>query len=443
MVISLEQVGRNRHHVVALQSINRGLESYVLTPVEASDFGHYGCYEITKDEIKSTDDLKFSQQPFGKLDLGDPVYCDSIKEETLDKRLGCTISSLSWMETATCQVVERLRLLLSPTYGKLFRTCNLPLEGMDLRSRPRKNTSKTTRNFNVEVKRRGNADITNVWANQLMDGIDPTPSYDDLNRVDILPDGWIHIFVGSEEIPDSEIDIVYARAFIAYMMGNLFFSNGATSLQASYLAALIDYDILGASSFDWGMPIMAALHRGLDEVSVLRPGMVKKLITRFYAVLEYRFFEYCRVGMYLVKRYDRMEGQNQHILATMAQMTRHDSVPYDPPQEIMEFPRYDRELYQSLKDVDFYDSRDYLVPDVDYMTYWLLVHPNPKIGCSLVKRTDNIWSVGCDLVRPDVILPPTSRLTTSSQVQDYGVQATGDPCDMGWFMDVAGSNDQH
>ncbi|KAF6176657.1 hypothetical protein GIB67_034519 [Kingdonia uniflora] len=102
---------------------------YVLTPVESSDFGHYGCYEITKDEIKSTDDLKLSQQPFGKLDLGDPVYCDSIKEETLDKRLGCTISSLSWMETATCQVIERLRLLLSPTYGKLFRTYNLPLPG--------------------------------------------------------------------------------------------------------------------------------------------------------------------------------------------------------------------------------------------------------------------------------------------------------------------------
>ncbi|KAF6169377.1 hypothetical protein GIB67_016547 [Kingdonia uniflora] len=99
---------------------------------------------------------------------------------------------------------------------------------------------------------------------------------------------------------------------------------------------------------------------------------------------------------------------------------------------------------ESLKDVNFYDGCDYLIPGVDdYMTYWRLVHPNPKIGCSIVKRTRNIWSVGRDQVRPNVILPPTTSLGTSSQVQDYGVQETGDPRDMGWFMDVVGLNDQH
>ncbi|KAF6134561.1 hypothetical protein GIB67_022301 [Kingdonia uniflora] len=65
-----------------------------------------------------------------------------------------------------------------------------------------------------------------------------------------------------------EIEIGGDEVFIAYMMGNLFFSNGAISLRAGYLAALTDYDILGASGFDWGTPIMAALYRGLDEVSV-------------------------------------------------------------------------------------------------------------------------------------------------------------------------------
>ncbi|KAF6171153.1 hypothetical protein GIB67_013296 [Kingdonia uniflora] len=229
-------------------------------------------------------------------------------------------------------------------------------------SRPRKNVSKTTRNSNAKVKRKGNAGITNNWPLQLTSDDDPTPSYDELNRVDILPDDWVHISAGSEEIAvlkwyrwiavyptlkklvdgmgfadfcsinagnldnrlihalverwwpsthtfhfhcgelgfrpldfvmltgisfgrgrelsyderyskleetinmfpgitssdmrygnitltylkkwqeplnpnlhnyDSEIDIVYARAFIAYMMGNLFFSNGATSLSAS------------------------------------------------------------------------------------------------------------------------------------------------------------------------------------------------------------------
>ncbi|KAF6167604.1 hypothetical protein GIB67_031187 [Kingdonia uniflora] len=294
--------------------------------------------------------------------------------------------------------------------------------------RPRKNVSKTTRNSNAEVKRRGNADNTNNWPLQLTPDNDPTPTYDELNRVDILPDGRVHIFVGSEEITNrdelqcrgsldkdnrlihalverwwpsthsfhfpcgelgftpldfvmlagisfgrgrelpyderyskleeaekmfpgitssnmrygnvtlshlknwqeplnpsnhnynSEIDIAYARAFISYTIGNLFFSNGATSLRPGYLAALTDYDIIGPSGFDWGMPIMVSLYRGLDEVSVLRPGKVKKSITRFYAVLEYWFFEYCRVGMYLVKRYDRMEGQKQHRLATMGQV---------------------------------------------------------------------------------------------------------------------------
>ncbi|KAF6159489.1 hypothetical protein GIB67_032260 [Kingdonia uniflora] len=100
---------------------------------------------------------------------------------------------------------------------------------------------------------------------------------------------------------DSKMDIMYARAFITYMMGNLFFSNCTTSFWAGYLAALADYDIHGMSGFDWGTPIMAALYRGLDEVSVLRPKKVKKSINIFYAMLEYKFFEYCRVGMYLVK----------------------------------------------------------------------------------------------------------------------------------------------
>ncbi|KAF6163624.1 hypothetical protein GIB67_036084 [Kingdonia uniflora] len=218
----------------------------------------------------------------------------------------------------------------------------------------------------------------------------PSPTLEELNRVDILLDGWVHICVGSEEMPnrdeiqcrgsldkvllkwelgftpldfvmltglkfgidrelpydkrysklekaekmlsgitstdirygnitlayfkmwkeplnprlnnyDPQMDIVYARAFIAYMMGNLFFLNGSTSLRAGYLAALTDYDIIGTSSFDWGTPIMTTLYRGLDEVSVLKDGKVKKSITGFYVMLELWFFEYCRVGMYLVK----------------------------------------------------------------------------------------------------------------------------------------------
>ncbi|KAF6159438.1 hypothetical protein GIB67_032209 [Kingdonia uniflora] len=100
---------------------------------------------------------------------------------------------------------------------------------------------------------------------------------------------------------DPQMDIVYAKAFIAYMMGNLLFLNGSTSLRAGYLTALTDYDIIGALSFDWDTSIMTALYQGLDEVSVLKDGKVKKLITEFYAMLKFWFFEYCRVRMYLVK----------------------------------------------------------------------------------------------------------------------------------------------
>ncbi|KAF6169181.1 hypothetical protein GIB67_013611 [Kingdonia uniflora] len=76
---------------------------------------------------------------------------------------------------------------------------------------------------------------------------------------------------------------------------------GITSSDMSYLAALTDYNILGLSGFDCGTPIMVALYRGLDEVSVLRPGKMKKSIIGFYAVSEYWFFEYYWVRMYLVK----------------------------------------------------------------------------------------------------------------------------------------------
>ncbi|KAF6142732.1 hypothetical protein GIB67_018443, partial [Kingdonia uniflora] len=92
-----------------------------------------------------------------------------------------------------------------------------------------------------------------------------------------------------------DMDIVYEGAFIVYMMGNIFFSNASTSLLAGYLEALTDHHIIGASKFDWGTPIIVDLYQGLDEVSVLKNGKRKT------SVLEFWFFEYCRVGMYLVK----------------------------------------------------------------------------------------------------------------------------------------------
>ncbi|KAF6165942.1 hypothetical protein GIB67_012839 [Kingdonia uniflora] len=152
------------------------------------------------------------------------------------------------------------------------------------------------------------------------------------------------------------------RAFIAYMMGNLFFSNTSTSLRAGYLTALTDNDIIGASSSYRGTPIMADLYRGLYEVSILKD----------------------------VKRNYRMEGQNQHRLTTMAQAYANNlskgkscfstELPEGSSGVSPIRARYDQELYQGLKNVDFYDGHNYLVSDVDYMTYWRAAHPNPKIG---------------------------------------------------------------
>ncbi|KAF6141089.1 hypothetical protein GIB67_006534 [Kingdonia uniflora] len=45
---------------------------------------------------------------------------------------------------------------------------------------------------------------------------------------------------------------------------------GSQAPTSGYLATLTNYDIIGASLFDWGTLIMAALYRGLDEVSILR-----------------------------------------------------------------------------------------------------------------------------------------------------------------------------
>ncbi|KAF6152428.1 hypothetical protein GIB67_038051 [Kingdonia uniflora] len=75
---------------------------------------------------------------------------------------------------------------------------------------------------------------------------------------------------------NQDMDIVYAKASIAYMIGNIFFSNASTSVLTGYLAALTDYHTIGPSKFDWGTPIIAALYRGLDEVSVLKNGKRKR-----------------------------------------------------------------------------------------------------------------------------------------------------------------------
>ncbi|XP_042500336.1 peroxisome biogenesis protein 1 isoform X2 [Macadamia integrifolia] len=104
---------------------------YLLTTSEElSHRGKLGMYELTfKEEKKSVDNLEGLELSFEKLDLGDPLLLHSVKERTFAKNSDLTISSLSWMETACSDILNRLTLLLSPTTGKLFSSFNLPRPG--------------------------------------------------------------------------------------------------------------------------------------------------------------------------------------------------------------------------------------------------------------------------------------------------------------------------
>ncbi|KAF6167114.1 hypothetical protein GIB67_041369, partial [Kingdonia uniflora] len=181
-----------------------------------------------------------------------------------------------------------------------------------------------------------------------------------------------------------EDDITIARAFILFMMGYLWFQTAKDTVLLGYFTAVNDLD--SAAQYDWGSAILASLYHGLDTAN--------------------RDEIQCR--------------------GSLDKNTENDSIPYDPSQEIIEFLQYDREFYQRLKELDFYDGHNYIIAEVDYIRYWHLAHPNPKIGCSLMKKAENIWMVRRDLVSLDAALSPTSSLATSSQVQNYGVEAYGE-----------------
>ncbi|KAF6157958.1 hypothetical protein GIB67_015274 [Kingdonia uniflora] len=194
-----------------------------------------------------------------------------------------------------------------------------------------------------------------------------------------------------------------------------------------------------------------ALYWGLDEVSVLNSGKRKRLITGFNALLEQTIRSEVIVAKELSERRVPLvlvpygNGTLWYLGdQCMRQNTGHDSVPYDPPVGIIEFLRYDRKFYQGLKEVNFYDGHNYIIADVDYMTFWYLAHPNPKISCSLVKRVENIWMVEHDLVRLDIVQPHTSSFAASTLVQNYRVEAYDEEVgDMGWFIEMARSIEEY
>ncbi|GAB4840787.1 hypothetical protein Ancab_021549 [Ancistrocladus abbreviatus] len=111
------------------ESINQIL--YVLDVSGEQLQGENFCmYELSfagNEELNDTvHGLKFLLE---NVVLGDPVSFHTDKESVFSHNSGSTLSSLSWMGTASSDIIDRLTSLLSPALGLWFGELNLPLPG--------------------------------------------------------------------------------------------------------------------------------------------------------------------------------------------------------------------------------------------------------------------------------------------------------------------------
>lgn len=110
------------------ESVNEIL--YVLNTTGDSLLGQkYSAYELSVagDEITSIhDDLRIFLE---NMSLGGFMTYDTSREHFFSLIPASTFSSLGWMGTAASEVVNRLRLLLSPACGAWFGDLNLPFPG--------------------------------------------------------------------------------------------------------------------------------------------------------------------------------------------------------------------------------------------------------------------------------------------------------------------------
>lgn len=140
-LIHFEVTGQNMKETVtssgSSEMRNRTGESvvellYLLTTTfdESSRGIQHDSYELTiHPENRSVDNFGGLGLALGKLDLGEPVSLSSAKERNSHRNFSLEISSLGWMETATADVINRLKVLLCPDHRKLISTYDLPLPG--------------------------------------------------------------------------------------------------------------------------------------------------------------------------------------------------------------------------------------------------------------------------------------------------------------------------
>lgn len=140
-LILFEVTGLNMKETVtssgSLEMRNRTGESvvellYLLTTTfdESSRGSQHDSYELHIDaENRSVDNFGGLELALGKLDLGEPVSLSSAKDKNSDRKFGLEISSLSWMETATADVINRRYFLHAVWYNlkALFFICKIQM----------------------------------------------------------------------------------------------------------------------------------------------------------------------------------------------------------------------------------------------------------------------------------------------------------------------------
>lgn len=92
--------------------------------------GKNNAYELTLEARgQQNNNTEAVRQLFGKLNSGDPVSFYTVKERGSTQGFDSNVSSLSWMGTTASDVINRIKVLLSPDSGLWFSTYHLPLPG--------------------------------------------------------------------------------------------------------------------------------------------------------------------------------------------------------------------------------------------------------------------------------------------------------------------------
>ncbi|XP_022142454.1 peroxisome biogenesis protein 1 isoform X2 [Momordica charantia] len=87
------------------------------------------AFELSFDDLNKCVIKLGSAELSEKLHLGDPISFSTIKEKTYVEGDSLDVSSLSWLDASLPDVINRIKVLLSPTAGRWFGTHNLPLPG--------------------------------------------------------------------------------------------------------------------------------------------------------------------------------------------------------------------------------------------------------------------------------------------------------------------------